>query len=154
MNRSGSRHLTIALYLNAALLLAIVLVLLGRDGSVSITPSAMAQSTGFAGGGGLYLMPAQFGERRFGCYIMDTDAQTVSAYEFSGNRLRLLAARSFVHDRQLKNYNTEPPPAEVRSLVQIERDAEPGQTPGVAPEQPGGTSPGTSPSVNPGGSTP
>jgi hypothetical protein len=122
MSDKHARTISIGLFLNAALIGAAVLLLLGRDSSIALQPTANAQSVGFAGGGGLYLMPAQFGDRAFGCYIMDTDAQTLAAYQYADRKIKLLAVRSFTSDRQLKDYNTEPPPAEIRSLVEIERE--------------------------------
>ena len=88
-------------------------------------PSAQAQiPQPIAGGAGLFLMPAQFAQNRYGCYVMDVDRQTLLAYEyFPGDRmLRLAAARDFGFDRQLRNLNTHPSPAEVQDMVMKERD--------------------------------
>jgi hypothetical protein len=122
-----NKPLLIALYLNAALLGAVLLVLLTRGPEVSLLPSAYGQGhPPIAGGAGLFMMPGQFSERTFGVYIMDVDANTLCAYQYiPGERnLRLVAARHFRHDRRLQNYNTEnPTPEEVRVLVEKQNQA-------------------------------
>jgi hypothetical protein len=94
-------------------------------------PAALAEGQPIAGGGSLYLMPGQLSLNTFGCYVMDTDAQTLCVYQyFPGEKeLRLLAARSFRHDRRLGNFNTIPDPREVEKWVELERSrgrAQPG----------------------------
>ena len=121
-----SRAVTIALYVNAALLAAIVLALVSRDehGSISLLPMAhAADGPAMGGGGNLYLIPGQFSESTYGCYVMDTDAQTLCVYKFDGRAttLKLIAARNFRHDRRLGHFNTEPDPKEVEVMVETER---------------------------------
>ena len=60
----------------------------------------------------------------FGCYIMDTDAQTLCAYQFypGEKEFRFVAARNFRHDRRLGNFNTMPDPREVEKWVEVERN--------------------------------
>lgn len=140
-----NRPLVIGLYLNAAVMLAILLTLLGRS-NIGVLPSAFAapppQTPPIAGGGSIYLMPAQLSGTQWGCYIMDIDAQTLCAYEFypGEKQLRLVAARNFHFDRKLGNYNTLPPWPDVEKLAQIElqgiRKNEQKQ-PDVQPEGPG-----------------
>jgi hypothetical protein len=122
--RSRRRPLVVALYVNAALLAAVVLVLLTRDGSISLAGTARAAEGPVMGGGGsLYLIPGQFSERTYGCYLMDTDSQTLCVYRFdgAGSKLKLIAARNFRHDRRLGHVNTEPDPREVEVMVETER---------------------------------
>ena len=128
------RHpVAVALYVNAAFLLAVLAVLLTRDGSPRFIPVALGQATPtaqqpsapIAGGAGLFLMPAQMSENVWGCYIMDVDQQTLCAYSVTGNppQLKLMAARDFRFDRRLKNYNTShPQPLEVKNLVEKEQN--------------------------------
>lgn len=125
-----ARSIHIALYLNAALLAVIAIALLNRSNpSLRLDSAAFAQQVPqpIAGGAGFFLMPAQFSATQWGCYVMDVDAQTLTAYvytpkESSRGELRLAAARSFVFDRQLKNYNTTPRPEEIEQLVNMEKD--------------------------------
>ena len=115
----------VALHVNAALLLALLAAMLSRGGgTISILPRAFAaEGQPIAGGGNLYLMPGQLSLNKFGCYLMDTDAQTLCVYEFyAGEKaLRLVGARNFRNDRRLGNFNTEPDPREVEKWVEAER---------------------------------
>ncbi len=117
-----------ALYLNAALLLAILVALItrGGGGSLSVLPRAFGAEAPqpIAGGGNLYLMPGQMSLNTFGCYVMDTDAQTLCAYQFypGEKELRLVAARNIRFDRRLGNFNTIPDPREVEKWVELERN--------------------------------
>ena len=124
----SSRRVVVALYVNAALLLAVFAALLFKDGrgSISLLPAAYgADGPAIGGGGNLYVIPGQFSERTYGCYVMDTDAQTLCVYRFDGaaTTLRLIAARNFRHDRRLSDFNTQPPPKEVEVMVETERSS-------------------------------
>ena len=124
--RSSSRAIVIALYVNAALICAGIVALLSRDGgaSISLLPAAHgADGPAMGGSGNLYVIPGQFSERTYGCYLMDTDAQTLCVYRFDGasSKLKLMAARNFRHDRRLGHVNTEPDPKEVEVMVEAER---------------------------------
>ena len=68
-------------------------------------------------------MPGQMSLNKFGCYVMDTDAQTLCVYRFDGaaSTLKLIAARNFRHDRRLGHLNTVPDPKEVEVMVETER---------------------------------
>ena len=127
----------VALCVNAALLLGILVALLSRSQSLSILPSAMAAEGQIAGGGSLYLMPGQMSMNKFGVYLMDTDAQTLCVYEYyAGEKaLRLVAARNFRNDRRLGNFNTDPDPRDVEKWVEAERNRP--RAPAAAPA-PGG----------------
>jgi len=131
----SQRHnaLVYVLATNAILLAGIFIALLARSDRAPFASIALAQDRGampmapqpIAGGGGLFLMPAQFASNTWGCYIMDVDQQTLCAYQYSpGERqLRLVAARSFRFDRRLKNFNTDnPSPREVERMLEKEQD--------------------------------
>jgi hypothetical protein len=142
--RTGQKWLVIGLYLNAAMLGAILLVLLGRDGPPRLLSGAWGQNQlPIGGGAGVFIVPAQFAEKVYGCYIMDIDAQTLCAYQYRPHdgQLRLVAARYFRWDRLLREFNTEKPtPAEVQDLVEQQQAAqrvlEPArQRPAVEPPQ-------------------
>ena len=124
MKRPTRRHpVAVALYVNAAVLVAILVVLLGRDSSRPMLPAAFGQaaaSPGVAGGAGVFVMPAQFSQSVWGCYVMDVEQQTLCAYTVSGTppKLRLVAARDIRHDRRLRSYNLDgPSPSEVQDLI-------------------------------------
>jgi hypothetical protein len=143
MKRPRRSNLTAyALLANAAALALIAVVLMSRDGGVQWHgPGGVAMGQvqqPIAGGAGLFLMPAQFGEARWGCYVMDVDTQTLVAYEYTpGNRsLRLVAARNFRYDRQLQNHNTFPEPAEIKGMLEKQQANQRGNPPPAAVEQP------------------
>jgi hypothetical protein len=121
------KPLLVALYVNAALLLVIVTLLLARsNGAPALLPSAFAQNQAAIGGGaGVFIVPAQFSDTSYGCYIMDVDAQTVCAYQYYGKQLKLVAARNFRWDRRLAQFNSEnPTPDDVRRMIERqEQDA-------------------------------
>src|SRR4051812_42113552 len=76
-----------ALYLNAALLAGLILVLVARDaGPPRLLDAAFAQPVPqqqpIAGGAGLFMMPAQFSTTVWGVYVMDVDQQTLCAYQY------------------------------------------------------------------------
>src|SRR5687767_8882953 len=108
MSDSSRRNpLTVALYVNAALLAAILLVLMSRDSSPTLLAPAMGQQQpAIAGGAGFFVVPAQFSTTTWGCYLMDVDQQNLCAYQYvPGERqLRLVAARNFRYDRRLGNF--------------------------------------------------
>lgn len=123
---SRHRPFVIGLYLNAALLAAILFALFTRGGG-STLPAAFAGMAPqpIAGSGNIFLMPAQFSINTWGCYIMDTDAQTLCAYQFypGDKQLRFVAARNFHWDRKLGNFNTTPSWPEVQKLADLEQSA-------------------------------
>ena len=137
--RRRRNAVAVALYVNAAILFALLVAVLSRSGGPSISglPRAFGAEAGqpIAGGGNLYLMPGQMSLNKFGCYVMDTDAQTLCVYEYyAGDKaLRLVAARNFRHDRRLGNFNTDPDPRDVEKWVEVERNR--GKAP-PAPERP------------------
>jgi hypothetical protein len=132
--RRRQTSVALALYVNALLLGAILVALLARADRSPFAPTiALAQDRGgmplapqpIAGGGGMFLMPAQFTVNNWGCYIMDVDQQTLCAYQFfpGEHQLRLVAARNFRWDRRLGNFNTDnPSPKEVQRMIEKEQD--------------------------------
>jgi hypothetical protein len=135
------RAVTVALYLNAALLAGILLTMLAH-GRVSLVPAAYgADGPAMGGGGNLFVIPGQFAERRYGCYLMDTDSQTLCVYQFegSGQKLKLIAARNFRNDRRLGHLNTEPDPKEIEVMVEGQRAGRRGADDAAGAPKSGGT---------------
>jgi len=128
-----NKSLVVALYVNAAILFAILAVIVARPGGVSLTPSAFAAPLGqpIAGGGTLYLMPAQFSPNTFGAYVMDIDKQTLVAYQFypGEKQLRFVAARRFSHDLRMTEFNTIPPVEDVKKMIEAQDAGIRGQQP-------------------------
>jgi hypothetical protein len=142
MKRPRRRNpVAVALYVNAALLLAILAVILGRSDSasrLSLTPAAFAQAQQpIAGGAGLFIVPGQFSQNIWGLYLLDVDQQTICAYSVTGSppALRLMAARNFRYDRRLNRYNVAGlTPEEVKDMVEKEQNS--GRVTGANPQSP------------------
>jgi hypothetical protein len=137
MHQSGRINpTTIALGAIALLLLCNLLTLLSRNDHPQFLPAAFAQrQQPIAGGAGLFVMPAQLSGNTWGCYLMDVDRGTLCVYQFiPGTRqLQFVAARNFVNDRRLMNFNTTPSPAEIADLADKEAAALRGPAP-AAPD--------------------
>ncbi|HEY8665518.1 MAG TPA: hypothetical protein VIL86_02580 [Tepidisphaeraceae bacterium] len=140
---TDNRHrklIVYGLYANAALLLAVLVVLLNRGGVPDFLPGAYGQhQPPIAGGAGVFVMPGQLAERAWGCYLLDVDTQTLAVYQYtpSDRLLRLVAARSYKYDRRLMNYNTSPSPQEVQALDDKQtKEGRTNENVPVAPETP------------------
>ena len=124
---AGRNPVAIALYVNAALLLAILVAVLARTDGPALTPAALAQAQQpIAGGAGLFIVPGQFSSNIWGLYLMDVDQQTICAYTITGSppQLKLIAARNFRYDRRLSNYNVGGlTPAEVKDMIEKEQNS-------------------------------
>jgi hypothetical protein len=112
--------LAYALFANAAMLAGIMIVLVSRDRIGVASPAFGGATPPIAGAGGIYIMPCELHPSVWGCYLMDTDQQTLCVYEYrSGERaLVLTAARHFRYDLGLKDYNTFPAWYDVQKQVE------------------------------------
>jgi hypothetical protein len=128
-----NKSLIVALYVNAAMLFALLAVMVSRPGGPSVVPSAFGAPLGqpIAGGGTLYLMPAQFSPQTYGAYVMDIDKQTLVAYQFypGEKQLRFVAARKFSHDLRMTEFNTIPPVEDVKKMIEAQDAGIRGQQP-------------------------
>jgi len=85
-----------------------------------LAPQAGAQvGAGGTSDGGVFAIAGQITRDTYGLYLVDPRQGTICVYQYiSAKRtLRLLAARTFVYDRQLDSYNTEPKPADIAKMV-------------------------------------
>jgi hypothetical protein len=132
--------LVVALYVNAALLLAILAVMVSRSNGAAGASAAYAAPLAqpIAGGGTLFLMPAQFSQNTYGAYVMDIDKQTLCAYQFfpGEKQLRFIAARRFSHDLRMTSFNTIPPEADVKQMIEAQDAGIRGQQPEKLPLKP------------------
>ena len=85
---------------------------------------------------GVFVVPCQLDKELWGAYLVDTRSGTIVVYQYNPNshKLKLVAARSFVYDRYLEDYNTDPPTADIRDL--ITRMRRPPEAPGDRPPTP------------------
>jgi len=101
---------------------AAVWVIDRRPGPAGQAAYAQPAAIGPLGARGIYMCPAQLGPTTFGLYMIDVDAGTLWCYEYTPNQLRLVAARSWIFDRYLEEYNVVGlRPADVAKLVQEQR---------------------------------
>lgn len=111
-----------------AILLAIIATAVltrGTNGPLGATP-AMGDAP-MAGARGIFAFTGQIDQNRFGLFMMDVDSSNVWCYEYlpGTRKLKLVAARSFLYDRYLENYQTdEPKPATVKLMLERERQAQ------------------------------
>jgi hypothetical protein len=99
--------------------LAIGLLCVGREGA-GLSASAVAQTMRPATTGGIMAFTGQIDKDVYGVMMVDVDAGTLWIYQYSknGKQLKLLAARSWLYDRYLEEYNcSQPTPSEVAQLI-------------------------------------
>lgn len=114
-----------------AVLLAIIATSLVsiRDGAWLSSAMAQAGSGGAATPGrGVYAFTGQLSAKEYGLFMMDADTGTVWCYQLARGRgdgefrLQLVAARSWIFDRFLEEFNVAPPtPGEVQLMVRQQR---------------------------------
>ncbi|MGA2442832.1 MAG: hypothetical protein ABSH08_17905 [Tepidisphaeraceae bacterium] len=116
-----SKPVVYALYVNAALLLAILAAILGHGRSTirAADAQAAADLPPIAGGNGIFVMPCQLHPEVWGCYLLDTQRQVLCVYEYRAGEkaLVLSGARNFRFDLDLKNYNTFPAWYDIQKAV-------------------------------------
>jgi len=89
------------------------------DSGLSNSP-ALAQSFRSSGTGGIMAFAGQIEKDMYGIVMVDVDAGTMWLYQYrkGANQLKLLAARSWLYDRYLEDYNNaELKPSDVAQLV-------------------------------------
>jgi hypothetical protein len=109
-----------------AVLLAFIAGLLCTRSDSNWLPSAAAQQPPLAGARGVYAFTGQLEANRHGLFMLDIEQGTIWCYELdsgAGSRkLRLVAGRSWIYDRYLKNFNCAMPDWRmVEQLVAQER---------------------------------
>ncbi len=94
--------------------------LLERAAAQYVSPAGASQ----AGARGIFAFTGQLTSRSYGLFMVDVDSGTVWCYEIqrgvnSDVQLKLVAARSWLYDRFLEEFNVgDPIPSAVRSMVQ------------------------------------
>lgn len=136
-----NQRLVVALYINAAVMLALLVAFLSRGNMPAFLSTAHASALSpqpIAGGGELYLMPAQFSQNTWGCYVLDIDTKALCAYRYhptnDGADLQLVAVRKISYDPKLTNFNSDKPSwEEVKQMVEQQNQGIRGQPPATAP---------------------
>ena len=110
---------SVARWLIVALLAVIAVCLLVELGvSVSAGQSG-GPATAAAGAKNVFAVAGQVTKDTYGLYLVDVEYGTICLYEWvpQAHKLRWMAARTYLYDRQLDEYNTELSPREVKKLV-------------------------------------
>jgi hypothetical protein len=119
--RQFPKAVTYGLYINAGLLVAIFGAVIGHQRwGGEIAAAQAADQPPIAGGNGIFVMPCQLHPEVWGCYLLDTQRQTLCVYEYQAGQkaLVLSAARNFRYDLDLKNYNTFPAWYDIQKAVE------------------------------------
>ena len=88
------------------------------------TSSARAQLAGTAKGSRVVAVAGKVTPETYGLYLLDLEHGTICIYQYlpATRKLRLMAARTFVFDRKLEDFNNAAPtPREVKRLVEQQR---------------------------------
>ncbi|MGD8451300.1 MAG: hypothetical protein PVJ57_05725 [Phycisphaerae bacterium] len=96
-----------------AILLAVIATALWMRGPDRLLPTALAQGQPLAGARGVFAFTGQLDHNRFGLFMLDVDSGTIWCYELASadgmRKLRLVAARTWIYDRYLQDFNCAPP---------------------------------------------
>jgi hypothetical protein len=131
-----------------AVLLAFVAGMLWARPPAGTLPTALAQNPPLVGARGIYAFTGQLDHNQFGLFMLDIEQGTIWCYEVDNvsgvRKLRLVAARSWVYDRYLRDFNCAPPDFRaVQELVAQQR-----ATPPAATERGGGETGESQPSAD------
>lgn len=128
-----------------AVLLATIAAGLWLRPSGGVLPAALAQNQPLAGARGVYAFTGQLDPNRYGLFMLDVDQGTIWCYELdrvSGMRkLRLIAARTWVYDRYLQDFNCAPPDFRMVQQLVAEQRARTESPETLVPEDAGETAP-------------
>ncbi len=71
----------------------------------------------------IFAVAGQITRDTYGLYLVDVERGTVCVYQYmaTSRKLHLRAARNITFDVQLDAYNTQPPPQEIKKLVEQHR---------------------------------
>lgn len=108
--RSWQAGRSVAQWLTVVLLAVIATLLWSRGAEL---PAALAQGQPTAGARGIFAFTGQLDHNRFGLFMLDVDQGTIWCYEIDSGgatrKLRLIAARTWIYDRYLQDFNCAAP---------------------------------------------
>ena len=114
-----------ALWIIAILLASIATALWVRPGDGPL-PAALAQGQALAGARGIFAFTGPLSRDQYGLFMLDVDQGTLWCYAFETgggtSKLRLVAARTWIYDRYLQDFNCAAPDFRmVQQLVSQQR---------------------------------
>jgi len=101
-------------------LLAVIAACLMIEVGASVASGRVGQRGDSAAGNSTTLaVSGQISRDSYGLYLVDLENRTICVYQWlpTLRELRLAAARTYIYDRELDAYNTQPLPKEIRNLV-------------------------------------
>jgi hypothetical protein len=107
-------------------LLGVIAVGIWFRSDSNIMPAAFAQNQPLAGARGVFAFTGPMDRDRYGLFMLDVDQGTIWCYAFEtvdgAAKLRLVAARTWVYDRYLQDFNCAAPDFRmVQQLVSQQR---------------------------------
>jgi len=109
---------------------------------------ALAQVPPLAGARGVYAFTGQLDPTHYGLFMLDVDQGTIWCYELENvggaRKLRLIAARTWIYDRYLQDFNNAPPDFRMVQKLVAEQRARGGEHSNL-PDEPGQTVPAPDP---------
>jgi hypothetical protein len=123
--RSGTGPSQTALWVIAILLASVATALWVRPGDGPL-PTALAQGQALAGARGIFAFTGPLSRDQYGLFMLDVDQGTLWCYAFETaggtSKLRLVAARTWIYDRYLQDFNCAAPDFRmVQQLVSQQR---------------------------------
>ena len=119
-----------------AILLAVIATALWMRPDGRLIPVASAQNQPLAGARGVFAFSGSLGHGRDGLFMLDVDQGTLWCYEVNEvggtPKLKLIAARSWVYDRYLQDFNCEKPDFRMVQDLVAQQRARGGVKPGPA----------------------
>ncbi len=114
-----------------AILLAVIATALWMRPDSGLLPAALAQNQPLAGARGVFAFTGQLDHNRFGLFMLDVDQGTIWCYEIDSSgaaqKLRLIAARTWIFDRYLQDFNCAPPDFRMVQELVAQQRGQPGQ---------------------------
>ncbi|MEW6249964.1 MAG: hypothetical protein AB1716_04900 [Planctomycetota bacterium] len=119
-------HLSHTVHWVIAILLAVIATALWLRPGSPMLPAAVAQGQAVAGARGIFAFTGPLEHNQYGLFMLDVDQGTIWCYAFENqggtNKLRLVAARTWVYDRYLQDFNCAAPDFRtVQKLVSQQR---------------------------------
>lgn len=109
-----------------AILLAIIATAMIVRPDTSFLPTANA-SPSMLGARGIFAFTGQLDEHSYGLFMMDVDSSNVWVYQYQpgARKLKLVAARSFLYDRYLEDFQNDDvtKPDVVKAMLEKQRQA-------------------------------